>query len=85
MKPVRRKNPPTNPLRGLIIKVKPQAKKAKTEEVSSSSENRGSSDTAKTSNGDNNNKSHQSPVKGVLGGLVSYSDESEDEEEGCNS
>ncbi|MCL7039553.1 hypothetical protein MKW94_003362 [Papaver nudicaule] len=78
VKPLRRKNPPTNPLGGLIIKVKPQAKKAKIEQVSSSG-NHPSSDTAKTSVDDSNNKCH-SPVKGILGGLVSYSDESEDEE-----
>ncbi|KAI3946862.1 hypothetical protein MKW98_003425 [Papaver atlanticum] len=81
VKPLRRKNPPTKPLGGLIIKVKPQAKKAKTEQVSSPG-NQLSSDTAKTSVGDNNDKSHNSPVKGTLGSLVSYSDESEDEEGG---
>ncbi|OVA16635.1 NEFA-interacting nuclear protein NIP30 [Macleaya cordata] len=74
-KPLRRKNPPPNPLGGLIIKVKPQAKKAKTDDTSSGNP----SDTVKTSNGDTT-KSH-SPDKGVLGGLVSYSDESEEEDD----
>ncbi|KAI3993273.1 hypothetical protein MKX01_010016 [Papaver californicum] len=81
VKPLRRKNPPTKPLGGLIIKVKPQAKKAKTEQVSAPG-NHPSSDSAKTSAGDNNHKSHNSPVKGTLGSLVSYSDESDDEEGG---
>ncbi|KAI3980855.1 hypothetical protein MKX01_025420 [Papaver californicum] len=81
VKPLRRKNPPTKPLGGLIIKVKPQTKKAKTEQVIAPG-NHPSSDTAKTSAGGNNHKSRNSPVKGTLGSLVSYSVESEDEEGG---
>nr|DAD32946.1 TPA_asm: hypothetical protein HUJ06_011797 [Nelumbo nucifera] len=77
-KPLARKNPPARPLGGLIIKVQPQAKKAKADEMSSEK----SSDNVKTTN-DDTGKSTEI-FKGALGlgigGLVSYSDESEDDD-----
>lgn len=95
---IKRKNPPANPL-GMIVKVKPQAKKAKMDLVTSDS----SLTTAKTANGDKKQPSsdfdnvskseteesqrlvkesiakadNHEPV--TIGGLVSYSDESDDD------
>ncbi|KAH7578182.1 hypothetical protein JRO89_XS01G0350000 [Xanthoceras sorbifolium] len=79
-----RKNPPTRPL-GMIVKVKPQPKKAKIDQgsVERPSEMVKKTDIGaekspepmKTSNGDTNNADDASKI-----GLVSYSDESEDDD-----
>lgn len=86
---IKRKNPPANPL-GMIVKIKPQAKKAKMDLVSSVS----SLTTATSSDVDNvstseteesqrltkrpiANADNHGPV--TIGGLVSYSDESDDD------
>ncbi|XP_048141975.1 PSME3-interacting protein isoform X1 [Rhodamnia argentea] len=83
-KTVGRKNPPARPL-GVLIKVKPPAKKAKidpqgSEEYSdtrkTSGDNGGkTSDLVKTSGSDGTNETHDLPISC----LVSYSDESEEE------
>ncbi|PIA60693.1 hypothetical protein AQUCO_00300304v1 [Aquilegia coerulea] len=76
-KPLARKNPPAGPLGGLVIKVKPQAKKAKIDNAIL--ERPSESDTTKPSNG--NIVGSSAVDKGALVGLVSYGDESEDEED----
>ncbi|KAH0725987.1 hypothetical protein KY290_003934 [Solanum tuberosum] len=96
---IKRKNPPANPL-GMIVKIKPQAKKAKMDLVSSVSSlttaTKASNDDKKqpSSDVDNVSKSeteesqrltkrpsanadNHEPV--TIGGLVSYSDESDDD------
>ncbi|XP_058076899.1 uncharacterized protein LOC131225388 [Magnolia sinica] len=73
-KPVERKNRQARPLGGMIITVKPQAKKAKTE-VSSSEK---PLNMAKPSNGALGKS--QDINNGALGGLVSYSDESDEDD-----
>ncbi|KAG5627732.1 hypothetical protein H5410_012950 [Solanum commersonii] len=99
LKLIKRKNPPANPL-GMIVKIKPQAKKAKMDLVSSVSSlttaTKASNDDKKqpSSDVDNVSKSeteesqrltkrpsvnadNHEPV--TIGGLVSYSDESDDD------
>lgn len=81
---VAKKHPAAAPL-NMIIKVKPQRKKAKMDQESVQepsdtakeldSSTKKSSDSTKTPNGDTN-KSHDV----VTSGLVSYSDESEDDD-----
>ncbi|KAF9592907.1 hypothetical protein IFM89_018623 [Coptis chinensis] len=73
-KPLGRKKPPAGPLGGLVIKVKPQAKKAKIDNSSLE----GPPDMTKTSNGDCDKPS--GIEKCVLGDLVSYGDESEEDD-----
>ncbi|KAB1200430.1 hypothetical protein CJ030_MR0G007253 [Morella rubra] len=85
-KPVGRKNPPAHPL-GMIIKVKPQPKKAKLDPGASDEP----SDVAKTRGADaerasepvttrsNNNVDKTQDVR--ITGLVSYSDESEEDDD----
>lgn len=85
-KPVGRKNPPAHPL-GMIIKVKPQPKKAKLDPGTSDEP----SDVAKTRGADaerasepvttrsNNNVDKTQDVR--ITGLVSYSDESEEDDD----
>lgn len=80
-----RKNPPTRPL-GMIIKVKPQAKKARIDEGSVKEpadiakapdvETEKSPDIVRTSNGDTDKSNDVTRT-----GLVSYSDESDDDDE----
>ncbi|KAJ4969283.1 hypothetical protein NE237_015984 [Protea cynaroides] len=72
-KPLGRKKPTNRPLSGLIVTVKPQLKKAKTD--ATNSEKR-----PDTVNGANCNTDKSSHIaESSLGGLVSYSDESEDD------
>ncbi|KAF5178364.1 Nefa-interacting nuclear protein [Thalictrum thalictroides] len=75
VKPLARKNPPAGPLGGLLIKVKPQAKKSKVDngisERSSAPTKPSNDDIVKSSAVD----------KGALVGLVSYGDESEEEDD----
>ena len=83
-KKVGRKNPPARPL-GVLIKVKPPAKKAKidrqsSEEYTDTRKTSGdiggkTSDLVKTRNSDGANETHSLPISC----LVSYSDESEEE------
>ncbi|XP_031284475.1 PSME3-interacting protein-like [Pistacia vera] len=83
-KPTGRKNPPTRPL-GMIIKVKPQAKKAKIDHGSVEEHSdmvkkpvvnaEKSPDPVKTSNGDTANSNDVAKTC-----LVTYSDESEDDD-----
>ncbi|KAJ0053295.1 hypothetical protein Pint_00766 [Pistacia integerrima] len=83
-KPTGRKNPPTRPL-GMIIKVKPQAKKAKIDHGSVEEHSdmvkkpdvntEKSPDPMKTSNGDTANSNDVAKTC-----LVTYSDESEDDD-----
>ncbi|KAK8614984.1 hypothetical protein V6N13_068770 [Hibiscus sabdariffa] len=75
-KSVGKKNPAARPL-GMIIKVKPQAKRAKTEpeEKPVSATEAPDADTVKSPEGDTD-KSHNVGITG----LVSYSDESEDDD-----
>eukprot|EP00262_Sarcandra_glabra_P007084 TRINITY_DN19654_c0_g1_i1.p1 TRINITY_DN19654_c0_g1~~TRINITY_DN19654_c0_g1_i1.p1 ORF type:complete len:200 (+),score=55.92 TRINITY_DN19654_c0_g1_i1:213-812(+) len=72
-KPIGKKTQQMRPLGGLIITVKPQAKKAKTDTCLEKPQK-----IVRPSNGD-----MESPevVKGALGGLVSYSDESEEDDD----
>lgn len=82
-----RKNPPTRPL-SVIIKVKPQAKRAKIDEksveepsdiVKIPDNTRKSPEPVKTSNSDIHDHDSHDVTKTVTG-LVSYSDESSDDD-----
>ncbi|KAK1292660.1 hypothetical protein QJS10_CPB17g00867 [Acorus calamus] len=72
-KPVQRKNQHARPLGGLIISVKPRAKKAKTDTTSNNT-----LDTVGESK-DHIDEKHPVIAGSALGGLVSYSDESDDD------
>ncbi|XP_043723116.1 PSME3-interacting protein isoform X2 [Telopea speciosissima] len=72
-KPLGKQNPRNRPLGGLIITVKPQAKKAKTDAASSEKP-------PDKVNGTNCNIDKSPDIaENSLGGLVSYSDESDDD------
>ncbi|KAF8401216.1 hypothetical protein HHK36_012145 [Tetracentron sinense] len=72
---VGRKNLSSRPLGRMIITVKPQAKKAKIDHEANLGE---TSEPVKTSNGDTDKP--PDVIKCALGGLVSYSDESEEDD-----
>ncbi|KAL5986496.1 hypothetical protein ACLOJK_014829 [Asimina triloba] len=73
-RPVKRKNHQPRPLRSMLISVKPQAKKAKID----ASNLEKPLDMAEPANG--NAEKSQRAADSALGGLVSYSDESEEDE-----
>ncbi|KAK9136547.1 hypothetical protein Sjap_007141 [Stephania japonica] len=84
--PVARKNPPTRPLGGLIIKVKPQTKRANTDEESSekpTSKVEDDKPQAKKAKTDEANlekpQASGDSENNALNSLVSYSDGSEDD------